>query len=160
MQQPAERGAAERAQGLVLPPHQGQVVDLEVAGGEVVVPHQGQPLGQRVRAEEHAVDPPALEAIGLGRGQRPVGQAVGERGEIRGNAAGSGPPFQQPVDRRFGAVLQVALDLVPGGGEAGPAVQVDDPPQVPGRPGIRHIGRPRTARGRDMTNSDRIGNLL
>ena len=131
---------------LVLPPHQGQVVDLEVAGGEVVVPHQRQPLGQRVRAEEHAVDPPAFEAIGLGRGQRQLGQAVGERGEIRGNAAGSGLPFQQPVDRRFGAVLQVAPDLVPGGGEAGPAVQVDDPAEVPGRIGVGDISRPGVAR--------------
>ena len=147
VQQPAERGAAERAEGLILPPHQGEVVDLEVAGGEVVVPHQGQPLGQRVGAEEHAVDPPALEAIGLGRGQRQVGQAVGERGEVRGDAAGSGLALQQPVDRRLGAVLQVALELVPGGGEAGPAVQVDDPAEVPGRGGVRDIGRPRVARG-------------
>ena len=144
----AERGPAERAQGLVLPPHQRQVVDLGVAGGEVAVPQEREALGQRVRAEEHAVDPPALEATGVGRGQRPVGQAVGERGEIRGDAAGSGLPLQEPVDRRFGAVLQIALQLLPGGGEAGPAVQVDDPPQVPGHGLVGDIGRPGVARSR------------
>src|SRR5204863_388301 len=46
----------------------------------------------------------------------------------------------------FGAVVQVAPDLVPGGGEAGPAVQVDDPPQIPGHGFVGDIGRPGVAR--------------
>ena len=147
VQQPAERAAAERAQRLVLPPHQRQVVDLEVAGGEVVVPHQRQPLGQRIRAEEHAVDPPAFQAIGLGRGQRQVGQAVGEGGEVRRARRGTGPcPSSSRSIDGFGAVLQVAPDFVPGGGEAGPAVQVDDPAEVPGRIGVGDISRPGVAR--------------
>ena len=147
-QERSERGPAERAQGLVLPPHQRHVVDLAVAGGEVAMPQEREALRQRVRAEEHAVDPPGLEATGVGRGQRPVGQAVGERGEIRGDAAGSGLPLQEPVDRRFGAVLQIALELLPGGGKAGPAVQVDDPPRVPGHSFVGDIGRPGVARPR------------
>ena len=107
--------------------HEAEVVDLEVAGGEVIVPQEGQALGQRVRTEEHAVDPPTLQAIGLGDGERQLCQTISPRGEIRWDAVGARLPFQQPIDRRFGAVLQVALELVPGCSEAGPAVQVHDP---------------------------------
>lgn len=50
-QQLAERSSAELAKQLVLAPHEGQVLDLEVARREVVVPKEGQALRQRVGPE-------------------------------------------------------------------------------------------------------------
>ena len=72
-----------------------------------------EPLGERVGAEEHAVDPPALEATGLGHGQGQVGQAVGERGEIRGEPQDRDFPSSSRLIDGFGAVVQVALGARP-----------------------------------------------
>ena len=64
-QQRRERPSAELAEQFVLPAHQRQAADLEVAGCEVVVPQERQPLGQRVGAEQHPVNPPGLEPLGI-----------------------------------------------------------------------------------------------
>ena len=53
---------------------------------------------------------------------------------------------QHPVDAGLRPVLDVALDFAPGGGEAGPAVQLNDPAQAPRGAVVRLVGRPR-ARG-------------
>jgi hypothetical protein len=48
------------AERIVLPPHGGQILDLGNPRGKVVVPHERELFGQRIRAEEHAVEPPRL----------------------------------------------------------------------------------------------------
>src|SRR5262249_28843871 len=46
------------------------------------------------------------------------------RGRVR-------PPLQQPTDAGLRAVREVALEFGPGGGEGGPAVEVNHAPEVP-----------------------------
>ena len=66
---------------------------------------------------------------------------------VTSNASGTpsraSPAGQQPLDARPGSLGQVATDLGLGGGEAGTAMQVDDPRPVPGRGGVWLVGAPR-----------------
>ena len=89
---------------------------------------------------EHAEDPPRFQPRGIVGSHGGVGQERGGRLEILGNTVPSRFAFEQAADAGLGPVSQVALQLVPGRGEPGAAVEVDDPPQVPGGLGIGTIG--------------------
>ena len=61
-----------------------------------------------------------------------IGDQTGDAIKVGGNAARSGPSRQNAVDRHFGAVRKVALELEPRGAKAGAAMQMNHPAQVPG----------------------------
>src|SRR4029453_9681665 len=111
--------------------------------GEVVVPEDRQPFGERVGAEEHPKDPPGLEPAGVVGADRRVGEEFGGGVEFAWHTGESRLAGEKAVDTRLRAVLEVALQFVPGGGEPGPAVQVDDAAKVPRALLIGRVGRPR-----------------
>ncbi len=147
VQEVAERGPGVSAEQVVLPPHGGQVVDLLVAGGEVVVPHEREPLAERVGAEQHAEDPPRLEAVRIGRRDRRLGDRRRGPFELGRGPGGENPAGQEPVDARLRAIFQVAPQLLACRGEPRPSVEVDDAAEVPGRFGRRPKGGPVAPRG-------------
>ena len=102
----------------------------------MVVPHQRQPLQERVGREEHPVEPPRLEPPRVGGAARRVAEQLGRRREVGRNAFGAALAGEHAVDGRVGAVGQVALELGPGRGEAGPAAERPGPLQVPGAAGL------------------------
>ena len=108
-QQVAERPAAMAAKRLVLPAHGLDVLDLELAGREVVVPDQSEALGQGIGREEHPVEPPGLEPADVAAAGGCVAQQIGGRGEFREHALNAAGAVQDPVHRRIGAALQIAL---------------------------------------------------
>ena len=126
------------AQRLVLPVHQGDRLDLLVAGGEVAVPEQGQLLAERVRPVEDAVEPADLEQIEVRRRPRRLAQAVDRLGLLGRQGGG----VEQPLDAGLGAGRQVAEQLRTRRAEAGAAVQVRDLAEVPGVVGRRLVAGP------------------
>src|SRR5262249_20212352 len=62
---------------------------------------------------------------------RPVGQVVGDLLEVVGHAFTPRFALKQATDAFRWPILEVALDLAPGAGVAGAAVQMDHAAQVP-----------------------------
>jgi hypothetical protein len=142
-QQFSEGGAGEFSQDVVLLPHGGQIVDLEIARGEVIVPQQREPLAQCIGREEHAKDPPGLEPIGRRRRRGRVSKRRGNHLEVFHGAVDPRLPLQDTRDAGLGPVAQIALDLVPRGGKPRAAMQVRDPGEIPRSLLRRSVGRPR-----------------
>jgi hypothetical protein len=138
-QQLAEISEGVAAEQLVLIEHEGNALNLVVAGGKVAVPEQRQLLAQRIGAVEDAVQPPCLEALRVIRVEDALAQKVEDLSFVLGRLGGA----QEPVNAGGGAVLQVALQLAPGRAEAGPPVQMGRLAQVPRVGRSRVIGRPR-----------------
>jgi hypothetical protein len=141
-QQIAERPAGVAAERVVLALHGRDIVDLELTGGEVVVPEQGKPLRERVRGQEHAINPPGLKPVGVaGAGCRIAEQIRGRR-ELGGNPLGAARTSQNAIHSSFGPIVQIALQFVPGRGEAGPAAERPDSGEVPWSARAGAIRRP------------------
>src|SRR5262249_51880950 len=92
-----------------------------------------QPLRQWVGPEQHPEDPPGPEPPGVAGADRRDGECVSGFGETLRYALAVALPPEDAVEARLGPVLEIALDLLPGGGEPSPAVHVDHPTHVPGR---------------------------
>src|SRR5204863_512180 len=84
----------------------------------------------RVRAEHHPVDPPRLQPADLANRHGRVGEQVGGGDELLRRVRAR-LPLQKAFHALLWAVLEVALQFIPGRGEASPAVEVDHPRKVP-----------------------------
>ncbi len=127
-----------RPQRLVLPVHQGDRLDLPVAGGEVAMPEQSHLLAERVGPVEDAIEPADLEQVEVRRRPRRLSQAVDGLGVLGRQRLGP----EQPLDARLGPGRQVAEDFRPRRAEAGASVKMRDLAQVPGIIGRRLIPGP------------------
>ena len=110
----------------------------------MTVPEQGHPLAERVRREDHPVQPDRLETGQLGGGCQLGGHRVEEGFEVGGRAAveGGGLTLEEPIDAGGRPVAQVALEHRPGGGETGAAMEMRDARQVPRMRPVRLEGCP------------------
>jgi hypothetical protein len=139
VEQFAERFAAQRAEQFVLPPHDAEILDLDGAGGEVIVPQERQSLAERIGTKKHPINPPCFQPSPIRGGVEQQRRRLLELGGHTLAARGAG---QQSLDARSRAVFQIALNLAPRRGEAGPAMQVDHAAQVPGRFLAWRVGTP------------------
>src|SRR5207248_9745650 len=112
------------------------------AGGKMVVPHQRQAFLKRMEREETAVKPPGFQSLRAARIGRSLPDHRGQRLEIGWDTFKPRVTVEQSGDGRLRPVGQVALQLWPGGGKTGPAMQMNNPLEVPGGGGGRFIGGP------------------
>jgi hypothetical protein len=130
------------AEQLVLLAHGDQILHLAIARCEVVVPQQSQPLAQRIGREQHAVEPPGLEPVGIVRGLSRVADGAGHLLEVRRRGVGSRLARQQSVDGGRRAICYIVFDFSPTCSKCRPAVQMDHALAVPRRCLGRLVGFP------------------
>ena len=111
----AKPPSAVLAEHRVLPVHGREPPYLRDAGGEIAVPEERQLLAERVGAEDDPVEPGGLEPVEVVSGDRRATQDL-EHDRLVGGRRGRVEETRDALSRPRG---QVALQLGPGGAEAG-----------------------------------------